>query len=384
MKDRTSKYPGRVRLVPVAGQANVYDMAWADEPQQIGTPLNKASLLSDVVAAALRLSQDDPTVNDAFMGIVQGFAQVTVSSRLPTSSDAGYPGHMWLIASGTGYSLWICTANSSGVATWQYLISVQRKLKSAIIRNSTTWTVPDNLVGDARVMVFGGGGSGAQVYSSNRSGAGGGGGHMAEWIGPLTPGASIEVTIGKGGAGVNSTKGNAGGTTSFGTLVSAAGGSGANYTAGGDGGSGGGSGDPKSTTAAEGGRGSQFGNGGSIGETTSTSATDGTDTSTLEVDNLGKGTGKAGTNAPANAPSIGGAAGGGGFGGNGGNGVSGSSSVPAGGGGGGGFGASGNGGNGGGNSGGIAAGGGGTSSGTSGSGGDGIIMIMYYAMEATL
>ena len=50
MKDRVPLYPGRVKLTPVSGQENTYDMARADEPTQEGTPLNKASLLKDSTA----------------------------------------------------------------------------------------------------------------------------------------------------------------------------------------------------------------------------------------------------------------------------------------------------------------------------------------------
>lgn len=51
MKDRIPLYPGRVKLNPVTGQENTYDMVRADEPTQEGTPLNKASLLKDETAA---------------------------------------------------------------------------------------------------------------------------------------------------------------------------------------------------------------------------------------------------------------------------------------------------------------------------------------------
>lgn len=44
VEDRVSTYPGRVKLIPVSGQTNVYDMSRADEPVQVGTPLNKALL----------------------------------------------------------------------------------------------------------------------------------------------------------------------------------------------------------------------------------------------------------------------------------------------------------------------------------------------------
>ena len=53
MQDRVPTYPGRVRLTPVTGQAGVYDMERADEPTQAGTPINKATLLTDAAAAAV-------------------------------------------------------------------------------------------------------------------------------------------------------------------------------------------------------------------------------------------------------------------------------------------------------------------------------------------
>ena len=42
VKDRIPTYPGRVKLIPVAGQANTYDLVRADEPIEAGTPINKA------------------------------------------------------------------------------------------------------------------------------------------------------------------------------------------------------------------------------------------------------------------------------------------------------------------------------------------------------
>lgn len=40
--DRVPLYPGRVKMTPVSGQANTYDMVRADSPVQEGTPINKA------------------------------------------------------------------------------------------------------------------------------------------------------------------------------------------------------------------------------------------------------------------------------------------------------------------------------------------------------
>lgn len=58
MKDRVPLYPGRVKLTPVAGQSDVYDMTRADQPTQAGDPINKATLLKDATAALFGLGTD--------------------------------------------------------------------------------------------------------------------------------------------------------------------------------------------------------------------------------------------------------------------------------------------------------------------------------------
>lgn len=68
MKDRIPKYAGRVKLIPVANQPNIYDMERADDPFEEGTPLKKATLLSDETATSLGLTGDS-NVNDAFGAI---------------------------------------------------------------------------------------------------------------------------------------------------------------------------------------------------------------------------------------------------------------------------------------------------------------------------
>ena len=44
VKDRQPTYPGRVKLSPVPGLTDVFDMARADEPTEVGTPINKVLL----------------------------------------------------------------------------------------------------------------------------------------------------------------------------------------------------------------------------------------------------------------------------------------------------------------------------------------------------
>lgn len=82
MQDRVSLYPGRVKLEPVAGQANLYDLTRADQPTQEGTPLNKASLLSDATAARLGLGTS--AVPDDVLARVP-FAEVRVVADVDTT-----------------------------------------------------------------------------------------------------------------------------------------------------------------------------------------------------------------------------------------------------------------------------------------------------------
>lgn len=73
MKDRTPQYPGRVRLTPVSGQADIYDLTRADAPIEEGTPLNKKTLLTDETAYLLELKKENPTPDDAFAHIATNF-----------------------------------------------------------------------------------------------------------------------------------------------------------------------------------------------------------------------------------------------------------------------------------------------------------------------
>ena len=71
MQDRVPLYPGRVSLTPVSG--NIYDMTMADQPQVVGTPLNKANLLSDAAVVAVWPNAadrpSDPVPSEAFIAL---------------------------------------------------------------------------------------------------------------------------------------------------------------------------------------------------------------------------------------------------------------------------------------------------------------------------
>lgn len=96
----------------------------------------------------------------------------------------------------------------------------------AVYDVSGTWTVPAGIT-RVYVQAWGGGGGGGPGTLAAIAGAGGGAGGYGAILTSVTPGNSITVTVGAGGtAGPLLGVGGAGGTTSFGVLLSATGGSG--------------------------------------------------------------------------------------------------------------------------------------------------------------
>ncbi|WP_342636996.1 glycine-rich domain-containing protein [Shigella flexneri] len=85
-----------------------------------------------------------------------------------------------------------------------------------------------------RVKVIGGGGSGGYPSISSTNAAGGGGG-VSESVIDLTGIDTVTITVGSGGNGQNTSarNGNPGGTSSFGTYLSATGGYGGGQISGG-------------------------------------------------------------------------------------------------------------------------------------------------------
>lgn len=129
-----------------------------------------------------------------------------------------------------------------------YTAAGKPELRTETIAINTNWTVPSGIRNKTiYVRLFGGGGGGI----------GGGGGYMNNGEISVTPGEIIPITIGIGGNSNTYGGGNAGGTTSFGTYLSASGGDG--YSGGIDNGGSGGAGGGGEN---HGGRGYQFGGGG--------------------------------------------------------------------------------------------------------------------------
>lgn len=66
MKDRVVQFPHRYQLIPVAGEEGTYDIvAKPGAITEAGTPINKATLLSDETADLYCLTGDDATVDNA-------------------------------------------------------------------------------------------------------------------------------------------------------------------------------------------------------------------------------------------------------------------------------------------------------------------------------
>jgi hypothetical protein len=95
----------------------------------------------------------------------------------------------------------------------------------SIFTASGSFGVPAGVT-NLRVRVIGGGGGGAGSTSSGLGGGGGGAGGYAEGIVAVQPGQVIPVTVGAGGAGVSGGSAAWGGTSSFGSFMSATGGAG--------------------------------------------------------------------------------------------------------------------------------------------------------------
>lgn len=118
MQDRIPLYPGRVRLIPVNGQANTFDMVRADEPTEAGTPLNKACLFSD--EAAMKYPSGTDTPNRAFE--VLGEERPQIGDTLTTLR--ANLGSNWLLCDGSSIdplqypALAEVLASSGPAGTW--------------------------------------------------------------------------------------------------------------------------------------------------------------------------------------------------------------------------------------------------------------------------
>ena len=118
--------------------------------------------------------------------------------------------------------------------------------REELITEDQNWVAPEALNQKFSVRIWGAGGSGSFSGDlDNVGGAGGGSGYMAEGEFELPVNTMVEIEIGSGGKGIETAltneideylTGKSGGTSYFGTYLSAAGGCGGQYDEGGIGG----------------------------------------------------------------------------------------------------------------------------------------------------
>lgn len=90
MEDRIVQYPNRIKLVPVEGTTDTYDIV--EVPGEVtaeGTPLNKATLMTDVVGNRYGLPSTG-TLSQMFERNVQTFLATIPATGWSTSTTNGY------------------------------------------------------------------------------------------------------------------------------------------------------------------------------------------------------------------------------------------------------------------------------------------------------
>lgn len=277
MQDRVPLHPGRVKLTPVSGQENTYDMTRADEPTQEGTPLNKSTLLKDTTAALYGLGAD-AVPDDMFTRIAKMLGGFLVKVNIQIAGVAAGAGIS--VTGITGINGEALVTDSSGSVTGLLhsktaTITVDKSTVEEvdILQAENTFTIDSNyaaysettvnlqpaaqgfiLVDTSKTIKFSanvstvdlflvgggaGGTAGVKLYSSgNAKGYGGGGGTVVTETDVAINGHAVSCLIGAAGSGATASRtsssssityadGNPGGATSAivdGVTYSAAGG----------------------------------------------------------------------------------------------------------------------------------------------------------------
>lgn len=131
MQDRVPLYPGRVKLTPVSGQENTYDMVRADAPTQEGNPLSKATFLKDATAALYGLgSEAVPDDVLAWLGRYNQYwwSRTEVTYTVETATKA------------TSNLFFNWTNNYSNVVSYADSVSVDDNGKVVLVNPSTVTT----------------------------------------------------------------------------------------------------------------------------------------------------------------------------------------------------------------------------------------------------
>lgn len=249
MRDRVSLYPGRVKLTPVAGQENTFDLVRADQPTQEGTPLNKATLLKDGTASILGLP-DTAVPDDVFLALIIGVGTYGYRIKIQLADGSPVEGATvsglealtgsTLVSGSDGIVLGKSTSQTVTIECTSPYIDQEAPAGQSVTATGTitdvtltltsitgTITVPSSettkVSSMAKTMditaVGGGGGGGGKNTKSSSSiaGGGGGGGYVAtKLLVPVTPLQELTLIIGSGGAaGAYAKTGGDGGSTTI-------------------------------------------------------------------------------------------------------------------------------------------------------------------------
>lgn len=99
-KDRLPKYPGRVKMTPVPGQMDVFEMVRMDEPTEHGTPLDKATFDS-IIKSRLTGRYYEPTVTPVTVTSASGTTNPIPTSWNNSTESKADSGSYSLSASGS-------------------------------------------------------------------------------------------------------------------------------------------------------------------------------------------------------------------------------------------------------------------------------------------
>lgn len=252
MQDRVSLYPGRVKLTPVAGQENTFDMVRADQPTQEGTPLNKATLLKDATASILGLP-NTAVPDDAFLALTIGVGTYGFRVKIQLADGTPVEGATvsgitaltgsTLVSGADGIVLGKSTSKtvtigctspyidqsapaSQSVTATGMITDVTLTLTAITDTITVTSSKTAKVSPKAKTMdvtaVGGGGGGGGGCSSGDyeQSASGGGGGYVSTKTGVTSIAkAALKITVGSAGSGglhqsYAASPGASGGTTS--------------------------------------------------------------------------------------------------------------------------------------------------------------------------
>lgn len=276
MKDRIVEFPNRYRIVPVEGTSDLVDLLPVPGViTDIGTPINKNTLLRDETAAQYGMDST-ATVNDIFMALKMpaGYYGFAVTAKFSDGTPAPSLKLNGLLAFDQSIAVtdengfcYAMSSESTPVVEFSDYIGIASQTVTIQATDGTTYTPVEVVVEketeihlfetSCEVQVYpgalldlcavGGGGCGFNGY-----GGGGGGGYAKNELGIAVESDTLSVVIGAGGT--NSSKN--GGTTSVSAdgviLVSATGGYGATSLSGASGNGNGGTGNNEALRATNG------------------------------------------------------------------------------------------------------------------------------------